>query len=40
MLWWHWFLIGAGTVLFLEAILFGILFIIGKGLSSLQNVID
>lgn len=40
MLWWYWFLIGAGSVILLEAALVGIIFIIGKKIDALRYIID
>jgi len=39
MLWWHWFLIGAGTIMLLEAILIGAVLVIGKRLNAWNRFI-
>lgn len=40
MPWWGWFLTGAGTVVILEALIIGVLYLLGKSIASLQNAID
>lgn len=40
MPWWGWVLVGVGLTLVIETLIFGALFVIGKGVASLSNIID